>query len=127
MDDTIYRQAAVKHLKHRLYETAMNNDDLAGVFSEIADNRVETWINELPPAAPRWIPCSERLPHITDHHISKPCLVYCDNGAYTFAELEENIFGQVGWDCERDDDYHEAVGVVVAWMPLPDPWKGEEE
>ncbi len=52
MDDTIYREAAVKHLKHRLYETATNNPDIAGVFSEIADNRVETWIEELPSAHP---------------------------------------------------------------------------
>lgn len=49
-NDTIYRQETTKHLKHRLYETAANNPDLGGVFSEIADNRVETWINELPTA-----------------------------------------------------------------------------
>lgn len=57
MNDLISRQAATKHLKHRLYETAMNNDDLAGVFSEIADNRIETWIEELPSAEPEITPC----------------------------------------------------------------------
>lgn len=87
-------------------------------------------IKELPgtDAAPRWIPVTDRLPDINDHYTSDVCLVYCDNGAYTFAELEENIFAQVGWDCEREDDYHEAVGTVVAWMLLPAPYKsGEEE
>ena len=74
-----------------------------------------------------WIPCSERLPRIGEHHISEPCLVYCKCGAYAFAELEENIFGQVGWNCERDDDYHEPIGEVVAWMPLPEPWKGADD
>ena len=80
------------------------------------------------PAQPeqRWIPCSERLPVIKEHHVSEPCIVYCSNGAYGFAELEENIFGQVGWNCERDDEYHEPLGEVLAWMPLPEPWKGEE-
>ena len=76
---------------------------------------------------PRWIPVTERLPDINDHYTSDVCLVYCDNGAYAFAELEENIFGQVGWDCEREDEYHESVGTVIAWMPLPEPYKGGEQ
>lgn len=74
-----------------------------------------------------WIPCSERLPKIGEYHISEPCIVYCKSGAYAFAELEENIFGQVGWNCERDDDYHEPIGEVVAWMPLPKPMKGADD
>lgn len=73
----------------------------------------------------RWISVSERLPEIGEHYVSEPCIVYCSNGAYGFAELEENIFGQVGWNCERDDEYHESLGEVLAWMPLPEPWKGE--
>lgn len=74
-----------------------------------------------------WIPVSERLPEIGEYHVSEPCIVYCSNGAYGFAELEENLFGQVGWNCERDDEYHEPLGEVLAWMPLPEPWKGEED
>lgn len=76
---------------------------------------------------PHWVPCSERLPDIKEHHVSEPCIVYCSNGAYGFAGLEENIFGQVGWNCERDDEYHEPLGEVLAWMPLPEPWKEGEE
>ena len=81
------------------------------------------------PAQPeqRWIPCSERLPDIGGHHVSDPCIVYCSNSAYGFAELEENIFGQVGWNCERDDEYHEPLGEVLAWMPLPEPYQEEGE
>ena len=75
----------------------------------------------------QWISCSEMLPDIKEHHVSEPCIVYCENGAYGFAELEENIFGQVGWNCEREDDYHEPLGNVIAWMPLPDPWKEAKE
>lgn len=75
--------------------------------------------------AGEWIPVSERLPEIGEHYVSEPCIVYCSNGAYGFAELEENIFGQVVWNCERDDEYHEPLGEVLAWMPLPEPWRGE--
>lgn len=74
-----------------------------------------------------WIPVSVSLPDINAHYTSDPCIVFCDNGAYGFAELEENIFGQVGWDCERDDEYHEPLGTVVAWMPLPEPYRREKE
>ena len=75
----------------------------------------------------RWIPCSERLPDIGERNVSEPCIVYCSNGAYGFAGLEENIFGQVGWNCERDDEYHEPLGEVLAWMPLPERYEGGEE
>lgn len=74
----------------------------------------------------RWIPCSERLPDIKEHHVSETCIVYCENGAYGFARLEENIFGQVGWNCERDDEYHEPLCEVIAWMPLPEAYGGAE-
>lgn len=75
---------------------------------------------------PKWIPCSERLPEIKEHYVSETCLVCLDNGAIGFSELQENIFGQVGWSCEREDDYHEPLGDVIAWMPLPEPYEVEE-
>lgn len=88
-------------------------------------------INEQPTVQPEphWIPVAERLPEIKEHHISEACIVYCKHSehSYTvgFAELEENIFGQVGWNCERDNEYHEALGTVLAWMPLPEPYRAE--
>ena len=110
------------------------------IYMEIIYSKIRTdiFINNLPvmvdkadaykalaklPSAQQWIPCSERLPEINEHHVSEPCIVYCSNGAYGFAELEENFFGQVWWDCERDDEYHEPLGEVLAWMPLPEPYK----
>ena len=106
-------------------------DAVMELFRRVPTNaiRAKKVIEKLPSAQPeqRWIPCSERLPDIKEHHVSEPCIVYCSNGAYGFAELEENIFGQVGWNCERDDDYHEPLGEVLAWMPLPDPYQAERK
>ena len=49
--DTISRQDAIEHLKKRLYESALNNDGIASkIFEEIADNRVQIWVDELPPS-----------------------------------------------------------------------------
>lgn len=75
----------------------------------------------------RWISVSERLPDIKENHVSEPCIVYCENGAYGFTELEENIFGQVGWYCEREDDFHESLGKVLAWMPVPKPYQEDKD
>lgn len=121
-DDLIRRSDAIKALSEVFTECEPCDKE------EEIDIAVTT-VKEIPSAdrPQEWIPCSERLPKIGEHHISEPCLVYCKGGAYTFAELEENIFGQVGWNCERDDDYHEPIGEVVAWMPLPEPWKGADD
>ena len=73
------------------------------------------------PAVDRWIPCSERLPEIKKDHESDCVLCYCDTGAYAFSTLQENFFGQVGFACEKEDDYYHSIGKVIAWMPLPEP------
>ena len=74
----------------------------------------------------RWIPVTERLPEIKEHHVSDACIVCLKNGGMTFAELQENIFGQIGWDIEREDDYH-LLRKVVAWMLLPKPYQEEKD
>lgn len=63
---------------------------------------------------PHWIPCSERLPEKEGYYlITKECL------------------GFVGVDTryyytERDSGYWSLYenGTVIAWMPLPEPYKG---
>ena len=116
MAEYIDRQAAIDELDH------------AAWGKEWDKALAKAMLESLPSAQPeqRWIPVSERLPEIGEHYVSDPCIVICDNGAYGFAQLEENIFGQVGWNCERDDEYHEPLGAVMAWMPLPEPYKEEE-
>ena len=40
--------AAIVHLKNRLYETELNNNTEHYYYKEMADNRVSVWIEELP-------------------------------------------------------------------------------
>ena len=87
-------------------------------------DEVSQWILKKEPG---WIPVSKSLPEIKDNHVSDTVIVCCDNGNMGFTYLEENIFGQAGWNCERDDDYYSPLGEVVAWMPLPQPYETEEE
>ena len=56
-DDTISRRATIEHLKKRLVETAINNTGVTArcdsIFEDTADNRISTWINEVPSAEPK--------------------------------------------------------------------------
>lgn len=72
-----------------------------------------------------WIPVTEKLP-------DKPygCLVtVMDTNPITFDEFENIYPNFVGWDGENwnDDDGHSIPFEVIAWMPLPMPYKGVEE
>lgn len=72
------------------------------------------------PAVNRWIPVEDALPEIKEYHISETVLCYCDSGALAIARLEANGFGQVGFNCEKDDEYHHSAGKVLYWMPIPE-------
>lgn len=114
--DTISRQAAINAIHE------IEHIDCEGW--ELIDD-IEECLKQLP-SAQQWTPVSEGLPEITEHHVSEVVICYLADGAYCFGSLEENIFGQVGWSCERDDEYHQPVGEVLAWMPLPEPYKEDE-
>ena len=81
-------------------------------------NAQEKAINDLP-SAQQWIPCSERLPEK-----EKPVLICLDDGTIT-----DGIFYGIGeiieWDGAMDERCFD-VDEVVAWMPLPEPYKEGE-
>ena len=66
---------------------------------------------------PKWIPCSERLPDNPSPVIitvlwHKPY----DNYEVTIGEYWNETEGWGNWENAE----------IVAWMPLPEPWKGGE-
>ena len=76
---------------------------------------------------PKWIPVTERLPEIDKkHHCSKDVLAYLKGGGMCFTALEENIFGQTWFECERHPALEEEM-IVTHWMPLPEPPEKESE
>lgn len=73
------------------------------------------------PLADRWIPCKERLPEDEEEVIVS---VRDDSGDNTLDYSSCGWYACAGdfWVVDNEPNYH-----VVAWMPLPKPWKGEEK
>lgn len=103
------------------------------------------YLVEKMPAAdiPRWIPVTERLPETTDpvnitwvnrkpsryneHIKDKPFVAtghYCNGRWYWFSAVCQDYLNEYG-DCEMDRI--DSAIEVIAWMPLPTPYKGGEE
>ncbi len=100
MSDLISRQDAIDALQERykLYDWDDGGAEKAEVGAIIRE------IFKLP-SAQQWIPCSERLPKDKQRVI-----IQMYNG---YMEIIE--FSAVG-----------LTDHLLAWMPLPEPWKGEQ-
>lgn len=117
MDDLIRRQDVID---------AIEDDARYGLHSCFAcwadAQEFKESIKKIDPAQ-QWIPCSERLPEkdgrywawceifVVPDHVDDPCSYY---GSREASYLNDHWYG---------DD----IGKVVAWMPLPEPYKESEE
>ena len=84
----------------------------------------------------KWIPCSERLPEKRDWYLA--VFKEPDTGFIGLPYIAEYLMGKHtayttndGWIikdctdiCNRESLYHKKLK-CVAWMPLPEPYKGE--
>lgn len=112
------------------------------VNNSIHKNDLAEVIANLPKVG-KWIPCSERLPEeLTPVNVTwvnrKPTIyyenikdipftataVYCNEKWFWWSSICEDILAEYGRnDAEMVDEEVE----ILAWMPLPEPYKGEAE
>lgn len=107
-DDTISRKVAIEALNALHYN---DREDWCFVLDTV----------EFLPSAQseqRWIPCSERLPEYRTEVLTRS-----SGGFIEIQSLEESYYGY--WENQHGDwsDFDE----VVAWMPLPEPYREESE
>lgn len=111
-DDTIRRQAAI--------DAVEKESQVDGAYGYMDTKSIVDLLMDLP-SVQRWIPVSERLPE------EKKQVLVCD--AYGFIYTAEcEVISDDEW---LDWRWYESVEYrpmddVVAWMPLPEPWKGEK-
>ena len=102
--DLISRQAVIDALSQYPFEKVVNCISI---------------IEEFPSAQPeqQWIPCSERPPDKKDDYLCSydGCAV-TDICEYDPDRKEWGFFYDGGW---------KVVSNVIAWMPLPEPYKAE--
>ena len=119
MEELIEKQAAIDKIKKRLFETAFNNvgikQNIDETLVDVAENRLENWFNELQPVQ-RWVPCSERLPEEGEVVLTQ-------------AKFKDDV--KMAVSSRIDYNYWTTWGTrdinIIAWMPLPEPYKGEQK
>ena len=126
MSDLISRQAVLDALKE--YEVVESDnftktDIITMMTIGTIANCIEA-IVDLPSAEPerRWIPVTEALPE----EENKSYWICTDTGYQCKCRWTNNIYGiyesnEWGWSIFDIPQYTK----VVAWMPLPEPWRGE--
>lgn len=105
MEDLIRRSDAIKAVEEafNLGDSHCDRYGIRGVINAI-------------PSIDRWIPCSEGMPKKTGYYICT-----CKDGAkYKRTTV---VKWSNGWQLTGSRSYW----VVVAWMPLPEPWKGADD
>ena len=64
---------------------------------------------------PEWIPVTERLPEE-----GLTVLIFTESGDIEFGQRDENKWE---WLAESISDYWTRAEEVIAWQPLPEPYK----
>lgn len=102
MSDSIDRTLAIATLVMAKETGSLMCKELKGVIEVL---------NRMPPAQ-QWIPCSERLPE------DETVVLVCTEDEFMYlAERTCGNWEEITGFCSVND--------TVAWMPLPEPYKGE--
>lgn len=113
-EDCISKEKAKQFLYERL--DRLNDDELYDVFSTIIDDMY----NELPSVTPatKWHKVEDELPDIGEE-------VLVNDGSDMFVAWWVNDGFEARW--HSFDESYDLDTPILAWMPLPQPYKEREE
>ena len=124
MDDLISRKAFLRHVENQHRQWG-NDYDAEQILGDLEDF----------PSAQQWIPCSERLPE-EDVEVLITYRYKEGEGDTSHADMDITTYGQMYFGGNKVGnhkhwrqpfEYFESNYEVVAWMPLPDPYREETE
>ena len=126
MSDLIKRQDAINKfvgLNMQVYE----GDRCVGIRTYLTKEEVIYAIDELPSVEPewKWIPVTEALPENTEFVLLTIRRLDKSYNQTPFISVGYISWNQSAWWCAHDGDCDAHNVEVLAWMPLPEPWKRE--
>lgn len=121
----------VERWRDMICDTYGKNDEYANCLAEVVMK-----IEDAPTAEPRWIPVTERLPEnfeevnvtwvntaIKDKYFNGTAVFY--NGRwFWYSSVCRDYLLEYG-ECPIDEI--DEMIKIIAWMPLPEPWKGADD
>lgn len=110
MNDLISKQDAIDALNKKRIETMEKGQDVNLIW-ECLDVVAQV------PSAQHWIPCSEGSPKKNGNYIVT--LSYTEGFKFSFVDIDNFSVNERQWNVYGSD--------VIAWMPLPEPWRGEKD
>ena len=124
MSDSISRKGAIELIKDQAGCNSCHSYDgvrcRACTYEDVMD------LIDCMPDSYGWIPCSERLPKPNRHNelnVDVYYLAQTEFGDMIVASYNESHEGKTLW--EQMYSYRIFDDEIVAWMPLPEPYKGE--
>ncbi len=118
MDDLISRQAAIDAVRRMQTYKLFEGDDMLLVDKA----EVQTELMMLPSAEPqRWIPVTEKLPKDDGWQL---VTILDESGDTPYRYYDFAVYSEVAgcWIVDANQ-----MSDIIAWMPLPEPWKGGAE
>ena len=122
MDDVISRQAAIDEINHIC---PVDTEYDCALLDRVD---VRCVLSDLPSAGPRWIPAAERVPEVGTYIVTGKQKYDWEYSWQYFVDVAYCPGNYIDNHWDTFNDWYEGQEThIIAWMPLPTPWKGEND